>query len=110
MSYTFDIWATVDLTLDGNWLTEFDALAQITTDRDGNWQVTDWKYEAEDKSRHSLFSQNGTHPLKLVLWAACKAHESDEGFCQRVDDEVHDYVGPLPSFNDEHRLGLRDFV
>lgn len=110
MSYTFDIWTTVALTIDGNFLTEFDGLAQITTDLDGNWQVTDWKYEAEDTSHRSLYSQNGSHPLKTVLWAACKAHESDDGFRQRVDEEVNDHVGPLPSLNDEHRLGLRELL
>lgn len=110
MTYTFDIWATVALTIDGNFFTEFDALATVCTDPDGNWEIIDWKYEAEDKSHLSLYSQNGSHPLKVAAWAACKAHESDEGFIQRVDDEVYDYVGPLPDPNDEHRLGQSAFI
>lgn len=108
--HSFEIWTTVDLSIDGNFLTEFDALAQVTTDLEGNWQITDWKYEAEDGSRRSLYSQNGSHPLKVALWAACKAHESEEGFRQRVDEEVIDYVGPLPSLDDEHRLPQSAFL
>lgn len=111
--FTFERLTTVELTIAGDFIAEFDAVALIrayTEFGEWSWDVTDWRYECEDKSHKSLHSPNGTNPLKVCLYDACKVHEASESFRRYIGDELSDYVGPISSSDDEHRLSQSAFL
>jgi hypothetical protein len=110
---TFDVVTTVPLYIGSDWIADIDVVALVRAwDEDGerDWEVTDWRYTAEDGSHRSLYAHQDTLSLKHQIWLACKAYEKTDSFAEQACDATLDHMGPLPDPMDGHRLTQRDFL